>query len=84
MCGVEAKNNDLEDRNRCVGANVVPAMNDLNWNRTRLIGLGALTGAVASEALYNSSSQFRSQVSVIVSAFTSNILQSDMHGLEHE
>ncbi|KAI5123425.1 hypothetical protein M0805_006130 [Coniferiporia weirii] len=67
MCLVEAKSNDLEDR-----------------NRTRLIGLGALTGAVASEALYNSSSQFKSQISVIVPALLLDLLQTDILVLEHE
>ncbi|EJD01400.1 uncharacterized protein FOMMEDRAFT_30102 [Fomitiporia mediterranea MF3/22] len=53
-------------------------------NRTRLIGLGALTGAVASEALYNSSSQFKSQVSAIVPALLINVLQVDIVALSHE
>ncbi|TFK55899.1 hypothetical protein OE88DRAFT_1652415 [Heliocybe sulcata] len=37
-------------------------------NRTRLVGLSALTGAVASEALYSASQHFRPQVAIIVPA----------------
>lgn len=51
-------------------------------NRTRLVGLGALTGAVASDALYNSTSQFRSQVFILVPALLINIMQTSVPVLE--
>ena len=50
----------------------------------RIIGLSALTGAVASEALYNSSSQFKSQVSAIVPALLVNLLEVDLLVLDRE
>lgn len=53
-------------------------------SRTRLIGLGALSGAVTSEALYNSSTQFKTQVTAIVPALLLNILQADITSLDQE
>lgn len=52
-------------------------------HRTRLVGLGALTGAVASDALYNSASQFKSQIFIIVPALLLNIMQANISILEH-
>lgn len=51
--------------------------------RTRLVGLAALTGAVTSEALY-SSTQFASQVSIVVPALMVNILEVDISTLDME
>ncbi|OCB87558.1 hypothetical protein A7U60_g5464 [Sanghuangporus baumii] len=53
-------------------------------NRLRVIGLGALTGAVASEALYNSPSQIKAQASAIVPALLVNLLQVDTSVLDYE
>ncbi|KAL5530378.1 EFR3 [Sanghuangporus sanghuang] len=53
-------------------------------NRMRVIGLGALTGAVASEALYNSPSQIKAQASAIVPALLVNLLQVDTSVLDYE
>ncbi|KAI0030716.1 hypothetical protein K488DRAFT_87530 [Vararia minispora EC-137] len=52
-------------------------------NRTRLVGLAALTGAVTSEALY-SSTNFWQQVPVIVSALLFNICDVELGVLEAE
>lgn len=86
MCTTEARSNDTEDRNRFVhhmSPDMTVLINVLH-DSTRLIGLGAMAGAVASEALYTSSTQFRAQVAVIVPAFVCNVLQSDIYNLEHE
>ncbi|KAI0832301.1 hypothetical protein BC628DRAFT_1308939 [Trametes gibbosa] len=53
-------------------------------NRTRLIGLAALVGAVNSEALYKPSGQFQSQVSIIMRALLIPLLQVDVSVLNHE
>ncbi|TFY83940.1 hypothetical protein EWM64_g59 [Hericium alpestre] len=52
-------------------------------NRTRLVGLAALSGAVTSEALYGSNS-FRIQASKIVSALVINVHDVDLSTLENE
>ncbi|KAG8218633.1 hypothetical protein J3R82DRAFT_4297 [Butyriboletus roseoflavus] len=51
-------------------------------NRTRLVGLAAITGVVNSEALYFSSTQFKSQVSRIIHALLSHVLQADLKSLD--
>ncbi|KAH9899994.1 hypothetical protein C8Q73DRAFT_681619 [Cubamyces lactineus] len=53
-------------------------------NRTRLIGLAALVGAVNSEALYKPSAQFQPQVSIIMRALLIPLLQVDVSVLNHE
>ncbi|KAH9853607.1 hypothetical protein C2E23DRAFT_728277 [Lenzites betulinus] len=53
-------------------------------NRTRLIGLAALVGAVNSEALYKPSGQFQPQVSIIMRALLIPLLQVDVSVLNHE
>ncbi|OJT13104.1 Protein EFR3 [Trametes pubescens] len=53
-------------------------------NRTRLIGLAALVGAVNSEALYKPSAQFQPQVSIIMRALLIPLLQVDVSVLSHE
>ncbi|KAF8272538.1 hypothetical protein EI94DRAFT_1796139 [Lactarius quietus] len=52
-------------------------------NRTRLVGLAALTGVVTSEALY-SSSTYKSQVSVLVPAILSSLQEEELSVLEDE
>ncbi|KAI0068810.1 hypothetical protein BV25DRAFT_1844547 [Artomyces pyxidatus] len=52
-------------------------------NRTRLVGLAALTGAVTSEALY-ASTTFRHQVSIIVPALLLNLQEVEISVLENE
>ncbi|KAH9006927.1 hypothetical protein EDB86DRAFT_3060946 [Lactarius hatsudake] len=52
-------------------------------NRTRLVGLAALTGVVTSEALY-SSSTFKTQVSVLVPAVLSSLQEVELSVLEDE
>ncbi|KAH7931244.1 hypothetical protein BV22DRAFT_1027474 [Leucogyrophana mollusca] len=51
-------------------------------NRTRLIGLAALTGAVNSEALYTSSSQFAPQVKVIARPLLFHVVKTEVSVLE--
>ncbi|CAK5275407.1 unnamed protein product [Mycena citricolor] len=53
-------------------------------NRTRLIGLAALTGALNSEALYNDSVQFRAQVAVMMKPILDTIFQAPIHVLEQQ
>ncbi|KAI9001445.1 hypothetical protein BD414DRAFT_474648, partial [Trametes punicea] len=53
-------------------------------NRTRLIGLAAIAGAVNSEALYKPSAQFQPQVSIIMQALLIPVLQVDVSVLDHE
>ena len=51
---------------------------------TRLIGLGALTGSVTSEALYNSSTQFKTQVTTVIPALVLNVRQTSINILNIE
>ncbi|KZT19277.1 hypothetical protein NEOLEDRAFT_982376 [Neolentinus lepideus HHB14362 ss-1] len=51
-------------------------------NRMRLVGLSALTGAVASEALYSASQHFRPQVSIIVPALLVPIYEARVQTLD--
>ncbi|PFH52849.1 hypothetical protein AMATHDRAFT_138947 [Amanita thiersii Skay4041] len=53
-------------------------------NRTRLMGLAALTGAANSEALYNSSAQFASQVSAMMRPVLHILLDTDLEQLEEQ
>ncbi|KAJ7129516.1 hypothetical protein C8R44DRAFT_776974 [Mycena epipterygia] len=53
-------------------------------NRTRLISFAALTGALNSEALYNDSVQFRTQVSVMMRPILVTVFQTDIHALEQQ
>ncbi|PWN39041.1 hypothetical protein IE81DRAFT_56863 [Ceraceosorus guamensis] len=50
-------------------------------SRIRLIGLGALAGAVGSDALYTSS--FKEQTNIIVPALLANLLESDAVNLDY-
>ena len=52
-------------------------------NRTRLVGLAALTSVVTSEALY-SSSTFNVQVNTLVPALLSNLQEVELSTLEDE
>ncbi|KAI6163062.1 hypothetical protein EDD17DRAFT_1477213 [Pisolithus thermaeus] len=47
-------------------------------NRTRLVGLSAVTGVVNSEALYVSATQFKPQASSLTSALLPHIIHADM------
>ncbi|KAG2156199.1 hypothetical protein DEU56DRAFT_224351 [Suillus clintonianus] len=51
-------------------------------NRTRLVGLAALTGAVNSEALYCSSSQYKPQASIISRALLFHVMNADLSVLD--
>ncbi|KAH7887618.1 hypothetical protein F5I97DRAFT_1951639 [Phlebopus sp. FC_14] len=51
-------------------------------NRTRLIGLAAVAGAVNSEALYASSTQFKPQAYLISGALLSHVIRADLNMLE--
>ncbi|KAG6378718.1 hypothetical protein JVT61DRAFT_12991 [Boletus reticuloceps] len=51
-------------------------------NRTRVVGLAAITGVVNSEALYISSTQFKSQASRIIRALLFHVLQSEVKSLD--
>lgn len=56
---------DQETQNRYAGCNFLSFTKCLS-NRTRLIGLAALTAAVNSEALYNDIGHFGTQASIIL------------------
>ncbi|KAG0709779.1 hypothetical protein DFH29DRAFT_885776 [Suillus ampliporus] len=51
-------------------------------NRTRLVGLAALTGAVNSEALYCSSNQYKPQVSIISRSLLFHVMHADLSVLD--
>ncbi|KAF8639813.1 hypothetical protein AX17_001071 [Amanita inopinata Kibby_2008] len=51
-------------------------------NRTRLVGIAALMGAANSEALYNSSSHFRPQVSAMMRPILLTLLQTNLGQLD--
>ena len=51
---------------------------------TRLVGLAALTSAINSEVLYNSSGHFKIQVSIIVRSLLVTLLQADISVLERQ
>ncbi|KAK7060498.1 plasma membrane localization protein [Paramarasmius palmivorus] len=53
-------------------------------NRTRLVGLAALTGAVNSEALYNDSAQFRTQVSILLRPVLGTLFQNSLKTLDEQ
>ncbi|PBK72748.1 hypothetical protein ARMSODRAFT_953146 [Armillaria solidipes] len=53
-------------------------------NRTRLVGFAALTGALSSEALYNDSLQFRSQVSIIMRPILVTMFQTGLKVLDDQ
>ncbi|OCH92881.1 hypothetical protein OBBRIDRAFT_772486 [Obba rivulosa] len=53
-------------------------------NRTRLVGLAALMAAVNSEALFHPSTHFKPQVSIIMHALLTSVLEVDVATLEHE
>ncbi|KAF8826891.1 hypothetical protein HHX47_DHR5000581 [Lentinula edodes] len=53
-------------------------------NRTRLVGFAAITGAINSEALYNDSSQFRTQTSIIMRPVLQTVLETDLATLNKQ
>ncbi|KAI0750655.1 hypothetical protein C8Q80DRAFT_1217629 [Daedaleopsis nitida] len=53
-------------------------------NRTRLVGLAALVGAVNSEALFHSPTYFQPQVTVIMRALLLPLFQVDIPALDNE
>ncbi|KAF5390722.1 hypothetical protein D9757_002661 [Collybiopsis confluens] len=53
-------------------------------NRSRLVGLAAITGALNSEALYNDTLQFRSQVSIIIKPVLNILLETDLQTLNKQ
>ncbi|KAF9268121.1 hypothetical protein L218DRAFT_954503 [Marasmius fiardii PR-910] len=53
-------------------------------NRTRLVGFAALTGAINSEALYNDSVSFRTQVSIIMRPVLRILLRMELVTLEQQ
>ncbi|KAG7449059.1 uncharacterized protein BT62DRAFT_985448 [Guyanagaster necrorhizus] len=53
-------------------------------NRMRLVGFAALTGALSSEALYNDSLQFRSQVSIIMRPILVTMFQTGLKVLDDQ
>ncbi|KAL6309605.1 hypothetical protein BKA93DRAFT_274079 [Sparassis latifolia] len=53
-------------------------------NRTRLVGLAALTAAVNSDALFHSITQFKTQVSTMMPALLAPLLEVDTNLLEFE
>lgn len=60
-----SKSTDQETQNRYASCNLLCSAKCLS-NRTRLIGLAALTAAVNSEALYNDIGHFGTQASIIL------------------
>ncbi|EUC67410.1 cellular morphogenesis-like protein [Rhizoctonia solani AG-3 Rhs1AP] len=55
-----------------------------NRNRTRIVGLGALSGAVTSAALFHSPTEFQRQVEVIIPPILFNIQSHDLNRLTEE
>ncbi|CEL59420.1 Protein EFR3 OS=Cryptococcus neoformans var, neoformans serotype D (strain JEC21 / ATCC MYA-565) GN=EFR3 PE=3 SV=1 [Rhizoctonia solani AG-1 IB] len=55
-----------------------------NRNRTRIVGLGAISGAVTSAALFHSLSEFQHQVDVIVPPILFNIHSHELDRLTEE
>jgi hypothetical protein len=53
-------------------------------NRARLIGLAALNGASASDALFSSNSEFSKQIALIVPALLANIFEATVAQLKLE
>ncbi|THH27291.1 hypothetical protein EUX98_g6908 [Antrodiella citrinella] len=53
-------------------------------NRTRLLGLSAVLGVVASDVLYYSSTQFLPQITALVPALIIPLLSVELGALEHE
>lgn len=51
---------------------------------TRLVGLAALTGVVTSEALYNSTTQLKAQISTFMPALLIPLLETDVSTLDAE
>lgn len=84
MCLAEAKSEDHEERNR--RALYFSLYHDVlnGIHRTRLVGLSALTGAVTSSALYNSSAEFKTQVAIITPALLLTIQQAELSVLNDE
>lgn len=54
------------------------------FDSTRLVGLAALVGVVTSEVLYNSTSQFKVQISTLIPAFLVPLLEVDISALDNE
>ncbi|KAH7343927.1 hypothetical protein B0J17DRAFT_609878 [Rhizoctonia solani] len=55
-----------------------------NRNRTRIVGLGALSGAVTSAALFHSPTEFQRQVEIIVPPILFNIQSHELNRLTEE
>ncbi|KAG8679398.1 plasma membrane localization protein, partial [Ceratobasidium sp. 395] len=55
-----------------------------NRNRTRIVGLGALSGAVTSAALFHSPNQFQRQVDTIIPPILFNIQSHELSRLQEE
>ncbi|QRV87898.1 hypothetical protein RhiJN_15916 [Ceratobasidium sp. AG-Ba] len=55
-----------------------------NRNRTRIVGLGALSGAVTSAALFHSPTQFQRQVDTIIPPILFNIQSHELSRLKEE
>ncbi|KAH9951692.1 hypothetical protein B0H21DRAFT_186856 [Amylocystis lapponica] len=53
-------------------------------NRTRLVSLAAITASMNSEALFNSSTTFKQQVSTLMPAVLTPLLEVDIATLSHE
>ncbi|KAF9076803.1 hypothetical protein BDP27DRAFT_1442186 [Rhodocollybia butyracea] len=53
-------------------------------NRSRLVGLAAITGALNSEALYNDSRQFRAQISIIMRPILKTLFETDLETLNKQ
>ncbi|TFK75768.1 hypothetical protein BDN72DRAFT_809365 [Pluteus cervinus] len=53
-------------------------------NRTRLVGLAALAGALSSEALYNDTTQFREQVDIILRPLILNLFHIPISVLDDQ
>ncbi|KAK2466322.1 hypothetical protein APHAL10511_001964 [Amanita phalloides] len=53
-------------------------------NRTRLVGVAALTGAVNSEAMYHNASRFGAQISIMMKPILGVILHEALHRLDEQ
>ncbi|KAG2013507.1 EFR3 [Coprinopsis cinerea AmutBmut pab1-1] len=60
------------------------SMDSETRNRTRLIGLAAITGALNSEALYNDSRQFKAQIIVLMRPILLSLFETNLSTLDEQ
>lgn len=85
LCESNGLKGDSENRNRCVDCvRSAAESHSLRTSRTRIVGLGALSGAVTSAALFHSPTEFQRQVDAIIPPILFNIQSHDLDRLNEE